>query len=218
MRSIIPRCLILLQSKKFSTSILQIFLSAIKYLSLLSLARTRIDNLWALGVRIGAFAMLAIAVVGYLVFVGPDALNALYPFFFSMMTMDIFVAVPLFVFMAAMFQVSGLGGKMYDMYKWMAGLKGGLAIGKILICTLLAAITGVVATDTIIMGLLAYPEMRKCGYDKSLLIGSICAGGCLGPLIPSSVLMIIVSGLTSVSSGKLFMAGILPGLICSFLF
>lgn len=166
-----------------------------------------------------AFAMLTVATVGYLVFVGPQALDALFPILFSTVTTDIFIAIPLFIFMASVFQVSGIGERMYEaMYKWMAGLRGGLAIGTVIICTVIAAITGLVATGTIMMGMLAYPEMRKRGYDKGIAIGSIIAGGCLGPLIPPSVPMIIISGLTGVSSGKLFISGVMPGLICSFLF
>ncbi len=166
-----------------------------------------------------AFVMLIVATVGYIVFVGPQALNALFPNFFNTVTTDIFIAIPLFIFMAAIFQISGVGERMYEaMYKWMAGLRGGLAIGTVIVCTLIAAITGLVATGTIMMGMLAYPEMRKRGYDKKIAIGCIIAGGCLGPLIPPSVPMIIISGLTGVSSGKLFMSGVIPGLICSFLF
>ena len=166
-----------------------------------------------------AFAMLTIATVGYLVFVGPEALHAIFPLAFNIITTDIFIAVPLFIFMANVFEVSGIGGRMYDaMYKWMAGLRGGLAIGTVLICTLIAAITGLAATGTVIGGLLAYPEMKKRGYDKMISIGPIMAGGALGPLIPPSVPMIIVSCLTTVSAGKLFMAGVFPGIICSLLF
>ena len=166
-----------------------------------------------------AFAMLTVSTVGYILFVGPKALDVLFSIFFSTATTDVFIAIPLFIFMASVFQVSGIGERMYEaMYKWMAGLRGGLAIGTVIICTFIAAITGLVATATIMMGMLAYPEMRKRGYDKRIAIGSIIAGGCLGPLIPPSVPMIIIAGLTGVSSGKLFISGVFPGLICAFLF
>ena len=166
-----------------------------------------------------AFAMLSVATLGYILFVGPQALNALAPIFYTTSTTDVFIAIPLFIFMASVFQVSGIGERMYEaMYKWMAGLRGGLAIGTVIISTIIAAITGLVATATMMMGMLAYPEMRKRGYDKGIAIGCIISGGCLGPLIPPSVPMIIIAGLTSVSSGKLFMSGVFPGLICAFLF
>jgi len=166
-----------------------------------------------------AFSMLSIAVVGYIVFVGPQALYTIFPIVFRNLTTDIYIAIPLFIFMAAVFQVSGVGDRLYEtMYKWMAGLRGGLAIGTVAICTVVAAITGLGGTGTVTMGLLAYPEMRKRGYEKRMAIGCIPAGGALGPLIPPSIPMILVGNLSSVSVGKLFMAGILPGLICSLFF
>jgi tripartite ATP-independent transporter DctM subunit len=104
------------------------------------------------------------------------------------------------------------------MYKWMGGLRGGLAVGTTLIATLLGATTGLVATATVTMGLLAYPEMEKRGYDKTIAIGVVLSGGALGLLIPPSITMILVGGLTGLSVGKLFIAGIMPGLLCSFLY
>ena len=166
-----------------------------------------------------AFAMMSVGMVGYLVFIGPQPLYAIYPILFNTITKDVFTAIPLFTFMAALFQVSGIGERMYEaMYKWMAGLRGGLAIGSVLLCTLVAAITGVVATGTVLMGLLAYPEMTKRGYPKKMAIGPVLGGGALGPLIPPSVPMIIVGGLSGVSTGKLFISGIIPGLLCSIFF
>jgi tripartite ATP-independent transporter DctM subunit len=166
-----------------------------------------------------AFCMMSIAFVGYLVFIGPQALYTIYPIVFRNLTTDIYLAIPLFIFMAAVFQVSGIGNRMYEaMYKWMAGLRGGLAIGTVLISTVVAAMTGLGGTSTIAMGLLAYPEMRKRGYEKKMAIGCIPAGGALGPLIPPSIPMILVANFGSVSVGKLFMSGAFPGLLCSLFF
>ncbi|MBI5967454.1 MAG: TRAP transporter large permease subunit [Deltaproteobacteria bacterium] len=166
-----------------------------------------------------AFCMLSVAVVGYIFFISPQALYTIFPVVFRNLTTDIYVAIPLFIFMAAVFQVSGIGDRMYGtMYKWMAGLRGGLAIGTVVICTVIAAMTGLGGTGTVTMGLLAYPEMRKRGYEKRMAIGCIPAGGALGPLIPPSIPMILVGNLSGVSVGKLFMAGVFPGLICSFFF
>jgi tripartite ATP-independent transporter DctM subunit len=166
-----------------------------------------------------AFSMIALAVTGYLVFIGPQALPALYSAAYRSITLDIFIAIPLFIFTAALLQESGVGEGLYDvMYKWMAGLRGGLAIGTILICTVIAATTGLGGTGTILMGLLAYPEMRKRGYEKRLAVGCIPVGGALGPLIPPSVPAILVGSLGGLSTGKLFMAGVIPGVICSLFF
>lgn len=166
-----------------------------------------------------AFSMVAVSVIGYIAFVGPHALPALYSTAFRNITLDIFIAVPLFLFMAVILQVSGVGERLYEtMYKWMAGIRGGLAIGTVLVCTVIAAATGLGGTGTVMMGLLAYPEMMKRGYDKRMALGCIPAGGALGPLIPPSVPAILIGGLGGLSTGKLFMAGIVPGLLCSFFF
>jgi len=165
-----------------------------------------------------AFCLMSVAVVGYLVFVGPSALATIVHTSFANITNEIFVAIPLFIFMATVLQFSGLATALYDMmYKWFAGLRGGLAIGTIAICTLIAAMTGIGATGTITMGLLAYPEMRQRGYDKGMAIGSIPFGGALGPLIPPSVTMILVGGFGTISIGKLFISGIFPGVIIAVL-
>jgi tripartite ATP-independent transporter DctM subunit len=166
-----------------------------------------------------AFCLLAIAVLGIAVWVGPAALTSIASVALVSTTTDYFIALPMFIFMAAVLQVSGVGSALYEtMYKWMAGLRGGLAMGTVVISTLMAAMTGVAATSTVTMGILAYPEMRKRGYGKDMAMGCIPAGGCLGPLIPPSIPMIIVAGLSGISIGKLFFAGVFPGFLVSFLF
>ena len=163
-----------------------------------------------------AFCMVGVAAIGFFLFVGPHALFTIFPTIFGTLTKDVFVAIPLFIFMASMLEISTIGSRLYDtMYKWMAGLRGGLSMGTVLICTLISAMTGLAGTGTIIMGILAYPEMKRRGYDKHLSEGSIMAGGTLGPLIPPSLPAIVVASLAGISVGKLIIAGILPGLICS---
>ena len=166
-----------------------------------------------------SFSLLAVSVLGYVAFVGPNALPNLYSVTYRSMTLDIFIAIPLFLFMAVILQVAGVGERLYDtMHKWMGGVRGGLAMGTVVICTVIAAATGLGGTGTVMMGLLAFPEMMKRGYDKRMALGCIPAGGALGPLIPPSVPAILIGGLGGLSTGKLFMAGIIPGFLCSFLF
>jgi tripartite ATP-independent transporter DctM subunit len=166
-----------------------------------------------------AFCLLAIAVFGIFFWVGQASLTSIASVALVSTTTDYFIALPMFIFMAAVLQVSGVGSALYEtMYKWMAGLRGGLAMGTVVISTLMAAMTGVAATSTVTMGILAYPEMRKRGYGKDMAMGCIPAGGCLGPLIPPSIPMIIVAGLSGISIGKLFFAGVFPGFLVSFLF
>lgn len=137
------------------------------------------------------------------------------------MAMDMFllVAVPMFIFMGAMLQRCGIAEDLYElMYHWMGGLRGGLAAGTVLICTLFAAMVGISGAATTSMGLLALPAMLKRGYKKDIAIGCIAAGGALGVLIPPSVLMIILALFAKLSIGQMFIAGILPGLLLSGLF
>lgn len=131
----------------------------------------------------------------------------------------ILIAVPLFIFMAMVLEKSGVADALYTMmHRWMGSLRGGLAIGTVLICTLFAAMSGVSATGTVTMGIIALPNMLKRGYDKSIAIGCIMAGGALGVLIPPSVIMIVYGLLSQESVGQLFAGGVFPGLLFSFLF
>ncbi len=98
----------------------------------------------------------------------------------------------------------------------MGPLKGGLCIGALWICAIIDALSGIGATATTTMGVIALPEMVKRGYDKRMVLGAITVGGGLGPLIPPSVLMIIVGGYAQLSVGKLFIGGVLPGILITF--
>jgi len=163
-----------------------------------------------------AFVLLSIAAVGFLFIRGPSSLSSMVIVAFTTLTKDFYIALTLFILMAGILEASGIGTAMYDMmHKWMAGLKGGLAMGTIAISTVIAAMSGSAATATITMGLLAYPEMEKRGYDKNMTIGCIPAGGILGPIIPPSVVMILVCAVSVLSIGKLFIAGVFPGLLIS---
>ena len=174
--------------------------------------------LMALGTPV-AFAMLITGVLGYIFFVGAKGLSITASVAYSIMTTDLYLAIPLFIFMAAIFQASGLSSRLYEvMYKWMAGVRGGLAIGTILVATLIGAMTGLAGTATVTLGMLAYPEMEKRGYNKIISIGPIIAGGALGLIIPPSITMILVGSMSGLSIGKLFMAGIMPGLLAALVF
>lgn len=163
-----------------------------------------------------AFALTGLSALLLLIFLGPTALYMIVGAAFKQIGTEVFLAIPLFVLMAAVLQFSGIAGSLYrTMHMWMGPLRGGLAIGTIFICTIIDALSGIGATATSTMGLIALPEMRKRGYNKSMIVGAITVGGALGPLIPPSVLMIIVGGYAQLSVGKLFMGGIFPGLLIS---
>jgi tripartite ATP-independent transporter DctM subunit len=137
----------------------------------------------------------------------------------GVMTSYFLVAVPLYVFMASMLQRSGIVEKLFTVMQiWFGPLRGGLAVGTVVICTLMAAMTGIVGAAVAAMGILALPEMLNRGYDKRIALGSICAGGTLGILIPPSVITIVYAVTAGVSIGHMFMGGVLPGFLLSGLF
>jgi len=126
------------------------------------------------------------------------------------------VAIPLFILMAEFILHSGVSRDAFDMLsKWTGWLPGGLAVSSQISCTLFAAVCGASTATTATIGTIAVPEMLKRNYDKRLATGVIAAGGTLGALIPPSIYMIIYGTLVEQSIGKLFMGGIIPGLLSS---
>ncbi|TQV72442.1 TRAP transporter large permease [Denitrobaculum tricleocarpae] len=161
-----------------------------------------------------AFVLGAIAFLATILLWGPGALLVVVLNTFETMTSDALMAVPLYVLMASILQKSAIIEDLYvAMEKWFGGLNGGLAIGTIVICTIMAAMTGVVGAAVAAMGILALPSMLARNYDRPLALGAICAGGTLGILIPPSVVTIIYAITAQISIGKMFIAGIVPGLI-----
>jgi len=131
----------------------------------------------------------------------------------------VLVPIPLFVFMAIVLERSGIVDDLYEMiYRWAGPLRGGLAMGTVVIATIFAAMSGIVGAGTVTMALIALPSMLKRGYDKRMAIGVVCAGGALGQLIPPSVDMILYGFIAKESVGKLFAGGVIPGLVLAFLY
>jgi len=130
-----------------------------------------------------------------------------------------FLAVPLFVFMGLMLEQSGIADILYDaLYLWFGRLPGGLAVTTILLGTVLAACVGVIGASVSMLALVALPAMIKRGYSKDLACGTVAASGCLGILIPPSIMFIIYGPLAEISVGKLFMGAIFPGLLLAALY
>lgn len=133
---------------------------------------------------------------------------------FPMMTNYQLSAIPLFIFMASVLEKAGIIEELFDVvYKWMGGLKAGLAIATVIASTLLAAMVGVIGAAVVTMGLIALPAMLKRNYDPEIAIGSIMAGGTLGILIPPSILAIIYGVIAQQSVGELYLGSLLPGLL-----
>jgi C4-dicarboxylate transporter DctM subunit len=123
-------------------------------------------------------------------------------------------AVPLFILMGTIVSSTGVAGDLYNTaYKWIGQLRGGLAMASVFACAGFAAVSGSSAAGAATMGKVALPEMKKYNYDESLATGCIAAGGTMGILIPPSLGFILYGILTEQSVGKLFMAGIFPGIL-----
>lgn len=166
-----------------------------------------------------AFCTGSLAVIFLFVFGNAAILNMLPARVFPFMTDYQLSAVPLFIFMAAMLEKAGIIEELFDViYKWLGGLKGGLAAATVLACTALAAMVGVVGATEITMGMIALPAMLKRGYDRKLACGALLAGGTLGILIPPSVMAIVYAVVAQQSLGELLIGSIFPGLLLSGLY
>ncbi|MEW6666183.1 MAG: TRAP transporter large permease [Thermodesulfobacteriota bacterium] len=128
-------------------------------------------------------------------------------------------SIPLFVLMAVVIANTGIGSSLFGAaHAWLGQLRGGLAMASVLACAGLAAIMGDSVAEVVTMSKVAVPEMKRYKYDTRLASGTVAAGGTLGILIPPSLGFIMYGILTEQSVGALFMAGILPGLLLTFLF
>ena len=149
----------------------------------------------------------------------PNAVIVLVLQIFDTMKSEALLAIPLFILMACLLQRSGVIEDLYRaMELWFGRLKGGLAIGTVIICVVMAAMTGVVGAAVTAMGILALPEMLRRGYKPELALGTICASGTLGILIPPSVLTIVYAVTAQISIGQMLIAGIVPGIILASLY
>lgn len=166
------------------------------------------------GFILGSVAML----FGW-AFWGPKIFNIIPSVSMEIVTSFILLAVPMFIFMGQILLRSGLGEAMFHAIHILAGrLRGGLAIGVIVVCSLMGAMVGIIGAGIMTAGTVALPPMLKRGYDRHLAIGSVMAGGGMGILIPPSIPMILFSSVTSTSLGKMFAGGLIPGLIMIFFF
>ncbi|KJS19127.1 MAG: TRAP dicarboxylate transporter subunit DctM [Hoeflea sp. BRH_c9] len=161
-----------------------------------------------------AFVLGGLSVLFTVMFWNSSALVVVVLQMFDTMHSEALLGIPLYIFMALLLQRSEVIKDLYRaMELWFGRVRGGLAIGTVVICLIMAAMTGVVGAAVTAMGILALPEMLKRGYDPRLATGTICASGTLGILIPPSVLTIVYSVTAQVSIGKMLIAGIVPGIL-----
>ena len=161
-----------------------------------------------------AFVTLLVALVFALGWFGPMAVPLITSRIFSFVNSFVFVSVPMFVLMAAILDRSGIARDLFDAMRVVGGrLRGGVAIQTLLVAVVLAAMSGIIGGEVVLLGLLALPQMLRLGYDRRLAIGVCCAGGALGTMVPPSIVLIIYGLTASVSIGDLFTASFLPGLM-----
>ncbi|HWH40039.1 MAG TPA: TRAP transporter large permease [Usitatibacter sp.] len=166
-----------------------------------------------------AFGLGAISIVFLLLFQGFDALRVVAETFWSGLDEFTLVSIPMFVMMGAAIGSSPAGKDLYEaLDRWLYRVPGGLAISNIGACAIFAALTGSSPACCAAIGKMGIPEMRRRGYPDDVACGSICAGGTLGILIPPSITFILYGIATETSIGRLFLAGVMPGLLLTGLF
>jgi len=166
-----------------------------------------------------AFGLGAISLVFLLIFQGVDALHVVAETFWSGLNEFTLVSIPMFVMMGAAIGSSPAGKDLYEaLDRWLYRLPGGLVISNLGACAIFAALTGSSPACCAAIGRMGIPEMRRRGYPDDVATGSICAGGTLGILIPPSVTFILYGIATATSIGRLFLAGVMPGLLLTGLF
>jgi tripartite ATP-independent transporter DctM subunit len=166
------------------------------------------------GFTLGGVSMLMAALTW-----GPQAFKSIPISAFNSVSGFVILAVPLFIFLGQILLRSGLGEAMFHAVHLLSGrLRGGLAVGVIIVTTMMAAMVGIIGAGIMTAGTIALPTMLKRGYSKTLALGSVMAGGGMGILIPPSIPMVLFASVTQTSIGQMFAGGMIPGLIMSSFF
>jgi tripartite ATP-independent transporter DctM subunit len=166
-----------------------------------------------------AFGLGFAAIAFLFVFQGPDSLGIVGEKFFGGIASFALVALPMFILMGAAVASSPAGRDLYlALDRWMNRVPGGIVISNLGACSIFAALSGSSPATCAAIGKMGIPEMRKRGVPDDLATGAIAAGGTLGILIPPSITMIVYGVATETSIGRLFLAGVVPGLMLTVLF
>lgn len=166
-----------------------------------------------------AFALGVVGIGGLIAFQGIDSLLVVAETIYSGLHDFTLVSIPMFIMMGAAIGSSPAGRDLYEaLDRWLYRVPGGLVVSNLGACALFAALTGSSPATCAAIGKMGIPEMRKRGYPDEVATGSICAGGTLGILIPPSITLILYGIATETSIGRLFLAGVLPGLMLTTLF
>ena len=167
-----------------------------------------------------AFALGLSGIAGITMYLGGDGAMAQLPIIGYKSLYDfVLAAIPMYVLMSQILLVGKVGNDLFELAnKWLRHLPGGLGVATVIACAIFAAITGSSVACAVTIGSIAIPEMLSRGYDRRLVLGTVAAGGTLGILIPPSIPMILYGAITDESVGKLFMSGVVPGILMMFLF
>ncbi|MDQ0350081.1 TRAP transporter large permease [Ancylobacter vacuolatus] len=160
-----------------------------------------------------AFTLMALGVAfGYLS-IGDGIFQLFVQRTYSVMANDVLISIPLFLFMGYVIERANILDRLFRSIQLAAGwIPGSLAVATLITCALFATATGIVGAVVTLMGLLAFPAMLRAGYDTKISAGVVCAGGCLGILIPPSVMLILYGATAGVSVVKLYAAAFFPGI------
>ncbi|MBU4563624.1 MAG: TRAP transporter large permease subunit [Proteobacteria bacterium] len=166
-----------------------------------------------LGVPI-AFALCTLGIVACLLWIGSGAIMQIVQTFYGTCSSDILLCLPLFLFMAEVVVVAGIGEDLFNSIKiWTGRVRGGIAAATVVGCGMFAAVSGSSTATIAAVGVIALMEMLRLGYKKSFASGTVGVGGTLGVMIPPSIIMILYGALADQSIGKLFIAGVVPGML-----
>ena len=148
--------------------------------------------------------------------IGPDGLGILMARMYSLVITYAFLSIPLFIFMACLLERSNIARDLYDsLNAWLKKTRGGVGVVTALMATLMAAMSGIIGGEIVLLGLIALPQMLRLKYNQDLAIGVVCASGSLGTMIPPSIVLIIYGLVTSTSITLLFKEAFVPGLMLS---
>ncbi len=150
---------------------------------------------------------------------GTGPLNILAQKIYGLLTDYVLISIPLFIFMAALLERSGIAKGMYtSLNVWLSGVRGGIAIVTSVMAVIMAAMSGIIGGEVVLLGLIALPQMLRLGYNQNLAIGTICASGSLGTMIPPSIVLIIYGLITETSIKALFTGAFVPGFMLATMF
>lgn len=166
-----------------------------------------------------AFALGSVGVIFTIALWGWSGLYVVGARTLATMSSEILICVPLFILMGALLQYAGMADALYTMvHRWAGKLPGALAMGTVVICYFIGAMSGVTGAAAVSLGLIAIPSMLKRNYDKKVAVGTVAGGSTLCLIVPPSITMVLFCAMSLLSIGQMFIAGVLPGAVIAGLF